>query len=184
MRIYLAGELFSLKHLAGNVLLYQALQRVCPDSFEFVLPQDLEQRELDAVAIRNQDLAELLSSDVALFQFDGAEIDSGTIVEFIVAKMLDIPAVVLRTDFRRGGDNDEAPWNLMLTGYPRCVTHVIDGIGLYKEQMQSERSLEGLHELLATNLRDALQEAFSLPEILDSEQRAQQITLAKRLLGI
>ena len=49
----------------------------------------------------------LMRSDVAMFAFDGIELDSGTVVEFMAAKMLDIPSVVYRSDFR-GGSGEEA----------------------------------------------------------------------------
>ena len=66
----------------------------------------------------------LMRSDVAMFAFDGIELDSGTVVEFMAAKMLDVPAVVYRSDFR-GGSGEEAideesnRWNLMVSFYPR-----------------------------------------------------------------
>ena len=59
-------------------------------------------------------------------------LDSGTVVEFVYAKLLDIPAVILRTDFRGGGDQDTDgdAWNLMVSFYPRTrnVTLERDGV--------------------------------------------------------
>ena len=60
----------------------------------------------------------LMNSEVAIFAFDGVELDSGTLVEFMLAKQLDIPAVVYRTDFRGGSgeqsnDAGNNKWNLM-----------------------------------------------------------------------
>jgi hypothetical protein len=49
----------------------------------------------------------------------------------MMAKMCDIPCVVLRTDFRRAGDNDASPWNLMLSGYPRVDVVVQNALQLY-----------------------------------------------------
>jgi len=42
----------------------------------------------------------LLNCDLALFNFDGPELDLGTVVEFLFAKFADIPALILRMDFR------------------------------------------------------------------------------------
>jgi nucleoside 2-deoxyribosyltransferase len=81
----------------------------------------------------------LLSADVALFHFDGPELDSGTVVEFIFAKFADIPAVLLRTDFRRGGDNDRDPWNLMVSDWPRTEKVLIDAMELYQSTRRKHR---------------------------------------------
>ena len=100
-RYYFGGELFSLKHLLGNVALAQAIWRVSNGRYEAVLPQDLEVTKKRGKAIRDVDILTLLSSDLALFHFDGTELDSGTVAEFMLAKFADIPTVLLRTDFRK-----------------------------------------------------------------------------------
>jgi nucleoside 2-deoxyribosyltransferase len=132
LSVYFAGELFNAKHLAGNAGLAAAIQRHSDGRFVCVLPQTLESREEGAHFIRDEDLEHLVSSDVALFNFDGSEIDSGTVAEFMVAKFADIPALLLRTDFRRGGDQGQEPWNLMLSFYPRTKTCCLDSMALYK----------------------------------------------------
>jgi nucleoside 2-deoxyribosyltransferase len=132
LSVYFAGELFNAKHLAGNAGLAAAIQRHSDGRFACVLPQTLENREEGAHFIRDEDLEHLVSSDIALFNFDGSEIDSGTVVEFLVAKFADIPALLLRTDFRRGGDQGQEPWNLMLSFYPRTKTCCLDSMALYK----------------------------------------------------
>ena len=48
-------------------------------------------------SIRDSDLRELLSCDLALFTYDGAELDAGTVVEYMIAKVADIPSVIVRT---------------------------------------------------------------------------------------
>ena len=136
LSVYVAGELFSLKHLIGNAVLANALNEQSDGRYRSVVPQDIEQRDLRPIAIRDQDLLHVFSSDVGVFHFDGPELDSGTVVEFIVAKMLDIPSVIVRTDFRRGGDNDGDPWNLMLRGYPRTHTVVMDGMASYQKRLK------------------------------------------------
>jgi nucleoside 2-deoxyribosyltransferase len=85
--IYFAGELFSLKHLIGNALLADAINTLSESRYRCIVPQDLEQRETTALAIRDQDLFHVISCDLGLFHFDGPELDSGTVVEFMVAKM-------------------------------------------------------------------------------------------------
>jgi nucleoside 2-deoxyribosyltransferase len=132
LSVYFAGELFNAKHLSGNAGLAAAIQQKSGGRLNCVLPQTLESREEGAHFIRDEDLEHLISSDIALFNFDGSEIDSGTVVEFMVAKFADIPALLLRTDFRRGGDQGQDPWNLMLSFYPRTETCCLDSMALYK----------------------------------------------------
>ncbi len=132
LSVYFAGELFNAKHLSGNAGLAAAIERESNGQIICVLPQTLESREEGAHFIRDEDLENLITSDIALFNFDGSEIDSGTVVEFMVAKFADIPALLLRTDFRRGGDQGQDPWNLMLSFYPRTRTCCLDSMALYK----------------------------------------------------
>jgi nucleoside 2-deoxyribosyltransferase len=132
LSVYFAGELFNAKHLSGNAGLAAAIQHKSGRRLNCVLPQTLESREEGAHFIRDEDLEHLISADIALFNFDGSEIDSGTVVEFTVAKFADIPALLLRTDFRRGGDQGQDPWNLMLSFYPRTETCCLDSMALYK----------------------------------------------------
>ena len=56
--IYLAGELFSSKHLAGNAALAGHIERVSEGRFCCVLPQDLPQ-SASPRTIRDQDLRAL-----------------------------------------------------------------------------------------------------------------------------
>ena len=132
LSVYFAGELFNAKHLSGNAGLAAAIQHKSGGRLNCMLPQTLESREEGAHFIRDEDLEHLISADIALFNFDGSEIDSGTVVEFMVAKFADIPALLLRTDFRRGGDQGQDPWNLMLSFYPRTETCCLDSMSLYK----------------------------------------------------
>ena len=118
--VYFAGDLFDHKHLAGNELLAGAIDRVSDGRYACVLPQDLEQSSNRMADIRNQDLRQVMACDLGLFNFDGADLDSGTVVEFMMAKFLDIPSVLLRSDFRASGDQerDGDDWNLMCSFYP------------------------------------------------------------------
>lgn len=134
LNIYFAGELFTHKDLAGNALLAEAVAELSDHRYCCVLPQNFEQRESDARTIRDQDLLNLLESDLALFCFDGTDLDSGTVVEFMAAKFADIPSVILRTDYRSKGvsDQEDFPWNLMASFYPRCEVEIIDAMGIYQ----------------------------------------------------
>ena len=133
--IYFAGELFDHKHLLGNALLASHIERLSDGRYRCVLPQDMEQTNTRAVDIRNQDLIGVATCDLALFNFDGSDLDSGTVVEFVYAKLLDIPAVILRTDFRGGGDQDTDgdAWNLMASFYPRTHNVTLNAMAWYQE---------------------------------------------------
>ena len=86
--------------------------------------------------IRDQDIVTLIGCDLALFNFDGPELDSGTVTEFMFAKFADIPSLLLRTDFRRAGDQGEDPWNLMLSFYPRTRTLCLNSMEIYKKALE------------------------------------------------
>ncbi len=135
--IYFAGHLFDHKDLAGNALLASHIDSGSQGRYSCVLPQDLEQRGIGAMGIRDQDLQAVMECDLSLFNFDGAELGSGAVVEYMYAKMLDIPTVILRTDFRHGGDQDAGgdPWNLMVSFYPRTRILHIDGMQWYQEAL-------------------------------------------------
>jgi nucleoside 2-deoxyribosyltransferase len=135
--IYFAGELFSLKHLLGNAVLAQHIQERGEERYRCALPQTLEQRGTTTLDIRNQDIQHVMQADLCICNFDGPEIDGGTIVEFMIAKFLDIPVVLLRTDFRKGGDHESGFWNLMLAGYPRVQVLTYDAMGMVRETLDT-----------------------------------------------
>lgn len=136
-RVYFGGELFSTKHLLGNAVLADAIRRRSGGKFRPLLPQVLEQRDATAQAIRDQDLRALLGCDLGIFHYDGPELDAGTVVEFMFAKFADIPAVLLRSDFRGGGEAGVSgePWNLMTSFYPRTVSVVLDAMSMYQRHL-------------------------------------------------
>ena len=133
--VYFAGDLFDHKHLAGNELLAGAVDRRSGGRYACVLPQDLEQSTERMVDIRNQDLMQVMACDLGLFNFDGTDLDSGTVVEFMMAKMLDIPSVLLRSDFRASGDQEREgdDWNLMCSFYPRSRKVQFNAMAWYHE---------------------------------------------------
>lgn len=140
--IYFAGELFDHKHLLGNALLAERIESLSNGLYRCVLPQDLEQTDSRAVDIRNQDLIGVATCDMALFNFDGSDLDSGTVVEFVYAKLLDIPSVILRTDFRGGGDQDAEgdAWNLMASFYPRTRNVALNAMASYQQVRRASNS--------------------------------------------
>jgi nucleoside 2-deoxyribosyltransferase len=124
--IYAAGGLFTQHEIATNVFLKEAVARCSNGKFQLVLPQSKEMRDLDgpdaAATIRNVDLVEVVRADFLLARFDGLELDAGTVVEFMMAKALGKPALILRCD-HRGLDSDtfDAPYNLMARNWPRTI---------------------------------------------------------------
>jgi nucleoside 2-deoxyribosyltransferase len=139
--VYFAGELFSAKHLVGNAYLAEAIHAAAHGRYLCRLPQDIELRSHHPRLIRDADLRALLACDLALFNFDGPELDSGTVVEFMFAKFADIPCVLLRSDFRAAGDQGPGhdPWNLMASFYPRSVPVALNSLALYKKAHSAAR---------------------------------------------
>ncbi|KAK4621411.1 hypothetical protein CLAFUW4_06601 [Fulvia fulva] len=187
---YHAGPLFTIGDLHTNVLLSRAISRLSNGKFRPLLPQDLEQRgHVTPQNIRDKDIRALLNCDLALFTYDGAELDSGTVVEFMIAKMADIPCVILRSDFRHGGDQaskDSAgqPWNLMSSFWPRTNAVVVDAMLDYKQALAvaikggtdgaaelSHFAGESLIGRTAKRCVDALDEVLKLPSRMPKELR-------------
>ncbi len=133
--VYFAGELFNAKHLVGNAYLAEAVHEKSHGKYLCRLPQDFELRSHHPQLIRDKDIRSLLECDLAVFNFDGPELDSGTVVEFMFAKFADIPCVILRSDFRAAGDQGPGydPWNLMVSFYPRAVPVPVHAMALYKK---------------------------------------------------
>ncbi len=178
--VYLAGSLFDYKALAGNVLLADAIEQVSEGQYSCLLPQDLEQAER-AKRVRDSDLAAIAACDAIVCLLDGTELDSGTVVEKMVALMLVIPCVVVRTDFRKAGDGgdfsnegylgDEAAryFNLMVAYYPHTELVLAHAMADYKTALQTadgqgERSnrlqaIMMIHKQLADRIVTALDQA-------------------------
>lgn len=130
--VYFAGEMFNAKHLVGNAYLAEAIYEKSHGRFQCVVPQDLDTSGIPARSARDLDLRTLLDCDLALFNYDGTELDSGTVVEFMFAKFADIPSVLLRTDVRGGGDQRREPWNIMTSFYPRTATVIAPSLPDYR----------------------------------------------------
>ena len=137
LNVYFAGELFSAKHLIGNAILAETIWDLSKGRYHCYLPQNLEKRHDTPHSIRDEDIKSVISADVGLFNYDGPELDSGTVVEYLFSKFADIPAVILRTDFRSGGDQDSSnAWNLMTSFFPRTEVLIINSMTLYKDALE------------------------------------------------
>jgi nucleoside 2-deoxyribosyltransferase len=180
--VYFAGELFSAKHLIGNALIVQAIHEYSEGRFRCLLPQDLETQEgegdaeRDPQTIRDADLTNLLGSDLAIFNFDGPKLDSGTVVEFMFSKFADIPSVIVRTDFRNAGDSSSGdPWNLMSSFFPRTEILLIHSVSVYQRFVKAGKAPWEASSLLAQHIARSLllkmEEALRTPPVLPATHR-------------
>jgi hypothetical protein len=131
LNVFFGGELFNLKDLIGNAYLAEAIYEKSHGRYLCALPQDFDPRGTTPRTIRDHHVRSLVGCDLALFSFDGPDLDSGTVVEFMIAKFADIPAVILRSD-RRGAGGRLPQWTLMANHYPRTAVVSVDGLGAYK----------------------------------------------------
>ena len=144
--IYFAGQLFDHKHLAGNALLAAHIDDRSQGRYRCVLPQDLEQRGVSPME---------------------------AVVEYMYAKMLDIPCVILRTDFRYAGDQkgEGDPWNLMASYYPRAPVLFLDGMQWYQDALAQGGSAAEVsaryHRRIAAEVVTLLDEVRATPPILE-----------------
>ena len=103
MYLYLAGPLFTQAERHWNVRLAEILTGAGHSVF---LPQTEVQAiaTLDADAIFRVDVDGVRGADAVVAVVDGADPDSGTSFEVGLAYALGIPVVLVRSDFRAGGD--------------------------------------------------------------------------------
>ena len=173
--IYFAGDLFNHKDLIGNLLLSEAIEKNSAGRFVCVVPQHLEQSTNRSIDIRNNDLSEVVKADLILLNFDGTELDSGTVIEFLFAKALDIPAVILRSDFRSAGDQERGdPWNLMCSGYPRTRTVSLNAMSWYQEAWNkgggTSAILDRFYRKLSKKINAELDLVLKEPSVFDNEK--------------
>lgn len=192
LKIYFAGDLFDAKDLGGNVLLADAIEKVSDGRYQVMLPQDgeCEVCERTSMSIRDADFELLYNSDVIVANFDGTDLDSGTVVEFCFAKMVDMPAVLLRTDFRDGGDHtlpDGEPWNLMCSHYPRTQVLHINAMQSYHRFKNEPGGIVAKLELFYHSVADrvvaALDKAVAEKSWLAPEQLFPQYCMAVKSIG-
>ena len=178
--VYLAGELFNIKHLIGNAYLAESIYEKSHGKFLCHLPQDFELRGLNPQIIRDQDIEALYSADLAIFNFDGSELDSGTVIEFMLAKFADIPAILLRTDLRAAGDQGSPrrdPWNLMASFYPRTEVVRMDSLIDYRV-LQQKRQRKNPDDIT----RLAAQHASAIGGIISDRIASKVVQALNRLL--
>jgi len=173
--VYFAGDLFNHKDLTGNLLLAEAIERESSGRYVCILPQHLEQSTSRSIEIRNNDLSKIVSSDLILVNFDGTELDSGTVIEFLFAKALDVPAVILRSDFRSAGDQERGdPWNLMCSGYPRTGKLTLNAMAWYQKARGkgggTAAVLESFYSKLAKAIITEFDNVYNEPSLIDSQQ--------------
>ena len=161
-RVYFGGDLFDHKDLMGNALLASYIEKTSKGRYTCFLPQTLDQAGATALEIRNKDLIKIIECDLALFNFDGVEIDAGTVIEYAYAKFLDVPSVILRSDFRSSGEKDVGgdDWNLMCSFYPRTRVVQFSAIEYHQEAMNASSSLNEAMDLLYTRIATLLIESF------------------------
>lgn len=181
-KIYFAGGLFDHKELAGNMLLAKKIKQLSAGRYQVMLPQDFESAQTDATSVRNNDYKLLMACDLIVANFDGVELDSGTVAEFCCAKMLDLPAVLFRTDFRNGVERPGAvvPWNLMISAYPRTVNLIINGMD---ELVRHDRDLEKYHSSIAEQIIAAMDEVIAMQSLLPKEDLLSHYKRTLQLLG-
>lgn len=181
-KIYFAGGLFDHKELAGNMLLAKKIEQLSAGRYQVLLPQDFESAQTDATSVRNNDYKLLMACDLIVANFDGVELDSGTVAEFCCAKMLDLPAVLFRTDFRNGVERPGAvvPWNLMISAYPRTVNLIINGMD---ELVRHDRDLEKYHAAIAERIIAAADEVVAAKCLLPQEDLLKHYQRTLQLLG-
>jgi nucleoside 2-deoxyribosyltransferase len=162
--VYSAGGLFTQDELATNIMIKEAVWRLSDGKFQLVLPQSRELQELDRpnveAYIRNDDLLEVVKADIILVRFEGPELDSGTVVEFTMAKCLGKPTVILRSDFRSTSFAGLCePYNLMVKNWPRSVdihlNSYIIWAGLFAEERQAFGDGEPFEAMMKAELGTA-----------------------------
>lgn len=177
--IYFAGALFDHKELIGNAILASYINKLSKEKYRCILPQDLEQSTNRAVDIRNQDLNCVLACDLAIFNFDGTELDSGTVVEFLYAKTLDIPALIIRSDFRGSGDQNREgdQWNLMASFYPRTRKLEFNAMEWYQKEIKASSedhnifdTADRLYKKIANSVITELDIVIKDPPLLSTDQ--------------
>ena len=188
LKIYFAGDLFDSKDLGGNLLLADCIERCSGGKYQVMLPQDgeCEVANRTSQSIRDADFFLLFNCDAVVANFDGSDLDSGTVVEFCFAKMVDMPAVLLRTDFRDSGDNtlpDGEPWNLMCSHYPRTGIQHINAMTLYHDCRNAECPETEYCRRIAARVVAALDKVVSAPAWLTKDKVLEQYSQAVKSIG-
>ncbi len=190
LKIYFAGELFDAKDLGGNLMLAKAIEERSSRRYQVLLPQDGESEVVtrSSRSIRDADFRLLFSCDLIVANFDGCDLDSGTVVEFCFAKMLDIPALLVRTDFRNAGDGelpDGEPWNLMCSHYPRTEVLHLNSMLCYHRFKTADTALflNNFYNFIAQEICAKLDKVTSLPSWLKIAGLPSAYLTAQKAIG-
>lgn len=168
----------------GNAMLAEAISDLSDRRYCCVLPQNFPERNRTPLEIRDDKLRTLMECDLALFNFDGAEIEAGALAEYMTAKFADMPCVILRTDSR--GESDEVfhPWSPMVQYFPRTEVEVFNAASIYQavfaefpmteaeEVLIEERSSEvsrTMVRVIAQAAVDAFDRAVETPPTMSAE---------------
>jgi len=179
--IYFGGSLFNHKDLTGNALLAEYIQKRSENRYRCFLPQNVEQHQTTALDIRNKDILKLIECDLGLFNFDGTELDAGVVVEFMLAKFLDMPTVILRSDYRIGGEREIGgeDWNFMCSFYPRTRVVKINSIQLYQGATEESQTLKDALDIYYTSIAQMVIESLDLvktePPLSKGDQKKLEI---------
>ena len=178
--IYFGGSLFNHKDLTGNALLAEHIEKCSGNKYRCCLPQNVEQHQTTALDIRNKDIAKIIECDLGLFSFDGTELDAGVVVEFMLAKFLDIPAVILRSDFRTCGEKEIGgeDWNFMCSFYPRTQVVKFNAIQFYQEAIEESQTLNEVFDIyynrIARMIIESLESVRTEQPLLKGDQKKLQ----------
>lgn len=178
--IYFGGSLFNHKDLTGNALLAEHIEKCSGNKYRCCLPQNVEQHQTTALDIRNKDIAKIIECDLGLFSFDGTELDAGVVVEFMLAKFLDIPAVILRSDFRTCGEMEIGgeDWNFMCSFYPRTQVVKFNAIQFYQEAIEESQTLNEVFDIyynrIARMIIESLESVRTEQPLLKGDQKKLQ----------
>lgn len=175
--VFMAGELFDHKDLVGNALLGAHIGHLSKGRYRCVLPQNVVLTGSPPKDIRNRDLKRLIESDLAIFNFDGTELDSGTVVEYMVAKFLDIPSVIFRSDLRSSGDQGSIgdDWNLMCSFYPRTRIVRFNVMACYRQAVDQENAVDNaiqrFYEDISSRIIEGLDSVRRIPPMLNGDSK-------------
>jgi nucleoside 2-deoxyribosyltransferase len=160
--IYWGGSLFNHKDFTGNALLAEYIETCSGNKYRCCLPQNVEQHQTTALDIRNKDIAKIIECDLGLFNFDGTELDAGVVVEFMLAKFLDIPAVILRSDFRTCGEKEIGgeDWNFMCSFYPRTRIVQFNAMLSYQEAVEESQLLNEIFDIYYSRIARLIVESL------------------------
>ena len=192
LKIYFAGDLFDAKDLGGNLMLASAIERCSGGRYEVMLPQNGESEVnlRTSQSIRDADFELLYNCDLIVANFDGPDPDSGTVTEFCFAKMVDMPALLLRTDFRDSGDNtlpDGDPWNLMCSHYPRPRVLHINSMLCYQRCLQASAGaaemLNAFYDSIAAKIIAELDDVVKERSWLGQAELFTQYKMAVKSIG-